>query len=126
MLQCHRGQTDESIWVGCASFRELPILCGDQSASDVAIDSVPEGIDAEHFDVDSLGVHFPQTVWADDQRMIGRRRSAHHLSDAFNLAVGVDVDRFDSTSTDSDLAAPHRTAGLGPACRGSSGCATRN
>jgi hypothetical protein len=62
MLQCHRGQTDESIRIRCALSRELPILCGDQSASDVAIDSVPEGIDAEHFDVDSLGVHFPQTV----------------------------------------------------------------
>src|SRR5262249_41217676 len=83
MLQGHSGECDEALWVGCAELRERFVLDLDDWCRKVAFYLVPEGVDAERLDIDTLRIHRrdavlcpgeQQPLWAGKRRRRQRRR----------------------------------------------------
>ena len=116
MLQRHRREADESIRVGGAERRQLLVLALDQLRGELAVDRVPERVDAEDLDVDALRVHgakpLSQRLPVEQQRSSAPWLAAGLLSNSVasgHGAVRVHVHGLDAPALHDDRA-PRRAS----------------
>jgi len=103
---------DESMVTG----ESIPV---DKKEGDKVVGATINKTGSFRFIAEKVGsLHLLQALGTDHDRASGRRRAAHHLPDARELAVGVHVDRLDAAAGDDDLPAPSRSSRLsGCTCR---------
>jgi len=106
VLQGHRRQADKTVRLCGADFGELLVLQLDDLPGEVGLGLVPEDrVEAQRLDVDALPIHRRDPFRRNDERW-RRRLQPHQRVRLGHVAMGVQIDRPDALSADSDFPSP--------------------